>query len=82
MESTKGIVAGSRCKNGLSVVAVDEHKVHERTWTPLALTDGTVVGRPPLCEMNMTLETLCILIPKKAVTVKMSADVPMNLCTN
>ena len=36
----------------------------------------------PPCEMNMTLETLFISMLKKAVTVKMRADVPMNLCTN
>ena len=33
-------------------------------------------------KMNMTLQTLVISILKKAVTVKMRADVPMNLRTN
>ena len=36
------------------------------------------------CEINMTLETLFLsrYWKKKAVTVKMRANVPMNLCTN
>ena len=35
-----------------------------------------------ICKMNMTLETPFLSILKKAVTVKMRADVTTNLCTS
>ena len=55
--------------------------VHSTHAPPCSINqDATKLTLP--CEMYMTLETLFISILKKAVTVKMRADVPMNLCTN